>query len=56
MDKRNGTQWDLYDVRVMSGLHSYYHMVEPTVISNIIKHINDKMGVNVIQLIKEDLR
>jgi len=56
MDKRNGILWDLHDIQVMSGLRSYYHMVEPTAIDNIINHINEKMGVNVLRLIKEDLR
>jgi hypothetical protein len=39
----------------MNGLRSYYLSVEPTAISNIIKHVNEKMGVNVVRLIKEDL-
>ena len=55
MDKRNDVPWDLQDVQVMNGLYSYYKMVEPTVISNIITHINEKMGVNVLRLIREDL-
>jgi hypothetical protein len=54
-DKKNGVQWDIQDVQVMSGLRSYYHMVEPTAIDNIINHINAKMGVNIKQLIKQDL-
>ena len=46
----------LFPEMVMQGLHSYYRMVEETVIDAIVKHINEKMGVDVLRLIKEDLR
>lgn len=55
-DKRNGVQWSREDIQVMQGLHSYYHMVEENAIDAIIKHINGKMNVDVLLLIKEDLR
>lgn len=55
-DKRNGVAWPQEDIRELQGLHSYYHMVEPDVIDAIIGHINEKMRVNVIQEIKNDLR
>ena len=55
-DKRNGVVWPQEDIRELQGLHSYYHMVEPDVIDAIIGHINEKMRVNVIQEIKNDLR
>jgi hypothetical protein len=55
MDRRNGTPWDIHDIQVMKGLHSYYHMIEPNAISNIVAHTNGKMGVDVMRLIKEDL-
>ena len=55
-DKQNGIRWDIHDIQVMNGLRSYYNMVEPTVFTNIIKHINEKKGVNVERLIKNDLR
>ena len=55
-DKRNNKSWNLQDVQVMNGLRSYYYMVEPTAITNIIKHIDEKMNTNVIGLIKEDLQ
>lgn len=56
MDKRNGVEWDKSDVQTMQGLISYYRMVEEKNIDAIIQHINEKMGVRVMQLIKEDLR
>lgn len=56
MDKKNGIEWSRKDVQVMSGYHSYYHMVEQDTIDSIIKHMNEKMNVDVLALIKEDLR
>ena len=56
MDKRNGIEWPREDIQVMQGLHSYYRMVEETVIDAIIKQKKKKMGVDVMRLIKEDLR
>ena len=37
----------------MQGLYSYYRMVEEKPIDAIIKHIDDKMGVDVIRMIKK---
>lgn len=55
-DKKNGVAWSREDLMVMQGLHSYYRMVEERAIDAIVQHINDKMRVNVIRLIKDDLR
>lgn len=55
-DKRNGVEWSREDLMVMQGLHSYYRMVEEKTIDGIVKHINEKMGVDVLRLIKDDLR
>ena len=55
-DRKNGVQWQREDVQVMHGLHSYYRMVEEKPIDAIVKHINEKMGVDVIQMMKDDLR
>lgn len=56
VDKRDDIQWDKNDVQIMHGLYSYYHSVEPEAIDAIIKHINGKMEVDVLHLIKDDLR
>ena len=56
MDRKNEISWDRHDLQTLSGYHSYYRMVEPDVIDNIISHINKKMGVNVLRLIKQDLQ
>lgn len=55
-DKKNGVEWSREDLMVMQGLHSYYRMVEEKVIDAIVKHINEKMNVDVLRLIKDDLR
>lgn len=56
LDKRNGIRWDLHDVQVMDGNINYCRMVEEEATDNIIKHINEKMGVDVCRMIREDLR
>ncbi len=55
-DKRNGVEWPREDIMAMQGLHSYYRMVEPEAIDAIVRHTNEKLGVDVICTIKEDLR
>lgn len=55
-DKRNGVAWPREDIMAMQGLHSYYRMVEPDAIDAIVHHASEKMGVDIILTIKEDLR
>lgn len=55
-DKRNGVAWPREDIMAMQGLHSYYRMVEPAAIDAIVRHANEKLGVDVLRVIKEDLR
>lgn len=55
-DKRDGVEWPREDIMAMQGLHSYYRMVEPEAIDAIVLHTNEKLGVDVIRTIKEDLR
>lgn len=54
-DKLRGKSWDLHDVQVMRGHMEYYRMVEPKYICEIIKYNDEKYGVNVMGMIKEDL-
>lgn len=57
MDKRNGVQWDLHDIQTMDGYRNYYSMVEgKEYIDGVIKELGDKFGVDIIKMIKEDLR
>lgn len=55
-DKKSGKSWDLHDVQVFSGLISYYKMIEKASIESIITQNNEKFGVNLEELIKNDLR
>ncbi len=54
--KKHGKDWTLEDVQSFMGTINYYHMVEPDVIDGIIHRINDKFGVDLIKMVKADLR
>ena len=57
IDKLKGTKWDKHDVMVMDGYRNYYSSVEGAdKINSIINHIGDKYKVNILQMIKNDLR
>ena len=56
MDNKNGVAWDKNDVQVMEGYRNYYRMVERQTIDEIIQNIDPKFGVNVVKMIKDDLR
>lgn len=55
-DRQNGNPWDLADVRTMDGYRNYYKMIEGDVIDRIVAHVGEKFGVDIVKLIKEDLR
>ena len=56
MDKKNGKDWDKSDVQTMEGYRNYYRMIEGDTIEKMVAHIGEKFGVDVVQLIKDDLR
>ena len=56
MDKLNGSPWELNDVQVLEGYRNYYRMVEGDVIVKIVSQIGNKFNVNIIKMIREDLR
>lgn len=56
VDKTNGAPWSYHDVKVLHGLYSYYHMVEPENIDGIISHFNQKHSVNVLSIIASDIK
>lgn len=56
MDKSNGVNWEYHDIQVMEGYRSYYKMVEGDTIDRIVEHINQKFNVDVVEMIKQDLR
>lgn len=56
MDRLHGVRWSVSDIQTMEGTRSYYAMVEPQAIDNLIKKINTKFNVDVIKMIKADLK
>lgn len=56
MDKQNGVNWDLNDVQVLEGYRNYYRMIEGDTIDKIVEHIGKKFKVNIVRMIKDDLR
>ena len=56
MDKKNGIAWDKTDIQTMDGYRNYYRMVEGDTIDKMVEHIGRKFGVNVEQMIQQDLR
>lgn len=55
-DKKAGKPWSKEDIQVMHGQYSYYRMVEGETIDAIIGHINTKMGVDVVAMMRDDMK
>lgn len=55
-DRKRGIKWDLHDVCALNGLKSYYKMVEKDYITYVIDHLNKKYEVNLVRMIRADLR
>ena len=55
-NKIDGTPWDIEDVRVLEGLRNYYHNVEGEDIDNLVQFVSNKVGINIMKEIKNDLR
>lgn len=55
-DSKNGIKWDKHDIMIMDGYRNYYKMVEGETIDRIVAHINKKENVNVVEMMKEDLK
>lgn len=56
LSRQNGSAWSRQDVQVMYGYYNYYRMVEKNAIDGIVKHMSSKMGVNILKMIKNDLK
>ena len=48
--------WELHDIQVFSGLISYYMMVEPEYISDVVRRYERKFGINVMNHTREALK
>ena len=55
-DKKKGVQWELGDVQVLDGQRAYYTMIEETQIKAMIDAISKKYGVDIMKMIRDDLR
>ena len=55
-DKKNNVSWDLHDVSVLRGKIAYYKMVEPDYMEKFIAWFNEKNNVNIIRMLREELR
>jgi len=53
--KKDGRGWDLHDVQVLSGLISYYRMIEQDYIDYVLKTYSEKNQINIMASIKADL-
>ena len=56
MDKKNGKDWTLEDIQILTGKMSYYKMVEPEYVKYVLNHYSEKFGIDVAGTLKEDLR
>ncbi len=55
-DRKSGIRWDLHDVQTLNGLRAYYIMIEREYIQMVIHKLNQKYGVNLVRLIRADLK
>jgi len=54
--RKSGNGWSLNDIQVLSGLISYYRMVEKDYINYLLKQSSEKHGLDIEQCIKADLK
>ena len=55
-DKKNGVNWPVNDVQVLNGHKSYYNMIEPQTIKEIIAKMNEKYHVDVEKMMLQDIK
>ena len=53
--KKNNGGWELHDVQVLSGLISYYRMIEKDYIDYVLKQYGEKNSFDILSSIKADL-
>lgn len=56
MDKKNGKDWSLNDIQVLEGYRNYFSMVEKEAIQKIVDKMSQKVGLNIAESIKNDLK
>lgn len=55
-DRANGKPWDKNEIQIMEGHRNYYRMVEKDTIDAMVKHLGEKLNVDIVSLIKADLK
>lgn len=56
LDRMNGNPWNIEDIQILEGYRNYYRMIEGEKIDKIVEHIGDKYDVDIVKLIKQDLK
>lgn len=56
LDRMNGNPWNIEDIQILEGYRNYYRMIEGEKIDRIVEHIGDKYDVDIVKLIKQDLK
>lgn len=54
--KSHDRTWELEDLQKFMGKINYYYMVEPDVIEDLIQRYNKRFNVDIIAMLKDDLR
>jgi len=54
-NRRSSNGWDRHDIQVLSGLISYYRMVEKDYIDYLLRHYGEKHSADIEKCIKADL-
>jgi hypothetical protein len=54
-DRKSGNGWIQNDIQVLSGLISYYRMVEKDYIDYLLRQYSDKHNADILKCIKIDL-
>ena len=54
-DRKSGNKWNLHDIQVLSGLISYYRMIEKDYINYVLKQYSEKHETDIEACIKADL-
>ena len=54
-DRKSSADWSRHDIQVLSGLISYYRMVEKDYIDYLLRHYGEKHGAGIEKCIKADL-
>lgn len=56
LDTINGKTWDIGDIQALEGYRNYYKSVEGEAIDGLVKHVGDKYSVDIVKMIKDQLR